>query len=186
MTTARAEPDSPRRAEPTTNPAPDGASSEEAAAGTPAARPIWHAPLLVVGAAIAGIAVARFAVVPRLLGHTTAEAPAAESTEHAESPPGRLFRIDNIVVNPSGSQGTRFLMAAVVIEVDNEAAEARLREREVQVRDMVTAVFESRTMEMLTTPGARDSLKRRLADTVTPLLPPRTSIKVYLPQYVIQ
>ena len=96
-----------------------------------------------------------------------------------------VYRIDNVIVNPAGSQGSRFLMASVAFEVRDPKVEARLRERDIQVRDVVTATRESQTLEMLSRPGARDSLRHQLANVVRPLAG-GARLQVYLPQLVIQ
>jgi flagellar basal body-associated protein FliL len=97
-----------------------------------------------------------------------------------------VFSIDNIVVNPAGSAGTRFLMASVAFELSDEKAVEALREKEVQIRDAVITTLESQTLEMLAAPGSRDGIKRQLAVAIKPLVPGRKQLRVYLPQFVLQ
>ena len=97
-----------------------------------------------------------------------------------------VYSIDNIVVNPAGSAGTRFLMASVAFELPNEKAVAALREKEVQIRDAVITTLESQTLEMLSAPGSREGIKRQLAIAVRPLVPGHQPVRVYLPQFVLQ
>ena len=77
-------------------------------------------------------------------------------------------------------------MTSVAFEVETEAAEAALKDHDVQVRDLVVSGLESQTMQMLTRPFARDSIKRRLAEAVAPVVGPKARVTVYLPQFVIQ
>ena len=49
----------------------------------------------------------------------------------------------------------------------------------------MTGVLESQTLEMLTLPGARDSLRRRLGTVVAPFAD-GAPVQVYLPQLIIQ
>ena len=97
-----------------------------------------------------------------------------------------VYRLENLIVNPAGSQGSRFLMATVAVEVPDEESVSQLREHEVQIRDAVTSVLEAQTMEMLTRAGARDSLRHQLAAVVGPLADEAAWVRVYLPQFVIQ
>jgi flagellar protein FliL len=97
-----------------------------------------------------------------------------------------VFKIDNLIVNPAGSGGTRFLMASVAVEVPDAKTEAQLRERDFQVRDAVIAVLEKQTLESITAPGGRDSVKARLAATLAPMVGRGVPVHVYLPQFVIQ
>ncbi|MFZ5624818.1 MAG: flagellar basal body-associated FliL family protein [Gemmatimonadota bacterium] len=141
-------------------------------------------PVVIIAAAALGGGVGALVVAPRL-------APAPDKAAHAKAgaaaarAEARVFRLDNMVVNPAGSAGTRFLMVSVAFEVSPEL-EPVLRAREVQVRDLVTATLEQQTLDMLTRPGARDSLKQALADAVAPITGGPDHVRVYLPQFVIQ
>ena len=96
-----------------------------------------------------------------------------------------MFKLENLIVNPAGSQGARFLMTSVAIDVPSDKVEAHLREHEAEVRDAVMSALESETLDMLTRPGARDSIKDRIARIVVPLAGD-PDIHIFLPQYVIQ
>lgn len=107
----------------------------------------------------------------------------------AEGDKSPLFRLDNVIVNPAGSQGQRFLMCSVAVQLEDESLADALRHREVEVRDRVITTLESHTLAELTRPGARDSLRARLAAVLQPLLGhdgEDEPIRVFLPQYVIQ
>ena len=99
---------------------------------------------------------------------------------------GPVFKLDNLIVNPLGSQGARFLMVSVAIETVDGKQDEELRAREAQIRDLVISLLEKQTMESLGTPGIRDSLKAQLSDTITALAGSRTRLRVFLPQFVIQ
>jgi flagellar FliL protein len=147
---------------------------------------------VVVGAlALGGVAGSLF-LAPRIIAGRAAPKPSApEKESHGEQGNDEkkkipVFRLENLIVNPAHSQGTRFLMTTVAFEFDDEKTGARLREREVEVRDAVMSALESQTLEMLTRPGARDSLKLRLANVVAPIAGNTRRVRVYLPQFVIQ
>jgi flagellar protein FliL len=98
-----------------------------------------------------------------------------------------VFKLENLIVNPAGSGGTRFLLASVAIEVADDKVEARLRERDFQMRDVVISVLERQTLDAISTPGARDSIKVQLARVMGPLIGTEpAALHVYLPQFVIQ
>jgi flagellar basal body-associated protein FliL len=158
-----------------------------AAGDPPRARKLTLA--VTAAATLAGIAVGGVVVGPRLAAPASAaqEKPAeqaehGESSDHAEK---KMVRVDNLVVNPAGSEGLRFLMVSVAFAVRDPAAETRLRGSDVQIRDLVTGVFERQTMASLTRPGARDSLRISLAEAVKPLIG-NAPVRVFLPQFVIQ
>jgi flagellar FliL protein len=148
------------------------------------------------GAALIGGGIGALVVAPKLLArvapadsaHASAETPKGEREPKREGKEsaGRIFKLDNMIVNPAGSEGTRFLMASVAFELDDDAEEAQLKAREIELRDMVVSKLESLTMPMLTQPSARDSLKAQLGRQVREILGPKAKVKVYLPQFVIQ
>jgi len=156
--------------------------------------------LLLAGVAIGALALGGltggFLIGPRLVAMRGGEPAGAHQDEQAaeSEEPGHTeggaahpvaFKVDNIIVNPAGSEGTRFLMASVTFELQDEKVAERLRERDFVVRDAVISVLENQTLEALTRPGARDSLKRRLAEAVRPFAGSR-KLSVFLPQFVIQ
>jgi flagellar basal body-associated protein FliL len=75
-------------------------------------------------------------------------------------------------------------MVSVAFEVENNELRDHLHRREAHVRDIVISVLEDQTMAALSRPGARDSVKVRLASAIRPLID-NTSVTVYLPQFVI-
>ncbi len=169
------------------DPAAQTDQAEEAPAATPPKAKRWMTPAVIGGAALFGILTARFAVAPQLTANQDehAEAESGASTEQ-DRPVGRMFEVGNLVVNPAGSHGTRFVMASVALEVTTELEEQTLIEREPHIRDLITSVFEARDLQELTMPGARDSLKEALRVAVAELLNPGADLQVYLPQFVIQ
>jgi flagellar FliL protein len=129
---------------------------------------------------------------PRLAARGAGEGDSLPPTDRTHGPAsagdgkGPMLRLENIIVNPAGSQGTRFLMTTVALQVADEATRTRLLDHEVEVRDTLVATLESQTLEALTRPGAREALKRHLAEAVQPLAGSGARVRVYLPQFVIQ
>lgn len=145
---------------------------------------------VVLGALAAGAGAGMFVLAPKLVGSS---APAAEADPEADAEAAdtvsanvSYMTIGNLIVNPRGSQGNRFLMVSVALAATPAASDAKLRKMEVPIRDMVTGVLEVKTLEMLTTPGARDSIRVEIARVVERAIGKPAKVTVYLPQYVIQ
>lgn len=136
-----------------------------------------------VGALLVGVAAGMFVIAPRLPGAAPAkhEAPA----EGEEAPKKVLFELENVIVNPAGSQGQRFIVATVAFEVSSEATRNVLHESETQIRDAVTGVLERKTVDELLAPGARDSLRDAFAKVVAPYLKGE-KVQVFIPQFLVQ
>jgi flagellar protein FliL len=98
-----------------------------------------------------------------------------------------LFKLENVIVNPAGSQGARFVMTTVAFQLEDEKQNEAMRAKEIQLRDKVVGVIESQTLEALTLPGARDTLRARIARAVEPIIHEEVPhVEVFLPSFVIQ
>lgn len=172
-------------------------ASPPAAAGAPAtvAKPT-PMPLtigIVIVALAAGAALGTLVLGPKLAASKQATATKPASTE-GEKQDGKgkeadkpsAHHIENIIVNPAGSEGSHFLMASVVIQVADDKAEEKLRAHDDEIRDRVISVLEKQTIESLSAPGARDTLRRRIAAATMSLTGTSDPSKIFLPQFVIQ
>ncbi len=139
---------------------------------------------IVAASAVGGVMLAA-SVVPRITHADEHVEPAVEE-HHGPPPVGTTLELDNIIVNPAGTSGMRYLMVTVAIEIEGAGGHGGggIEEQEHRIRDRVVAVLERQTLEMLTAPGARDSLKVLLAEAVAPYL--ESEPHIYLPHFVIQ
>jgi flagellar FliL protein len=99
---------------------------------------------------------------------------------------GAVHRIENLIVNPAGSQGRRFLMMTVAIEVPDAKDEALLREKDAMLRDAIIGALEGQSITTITSPGGRDSVKIAIRRAVAPLVDDFDYVNIYLPQFVLQ
>jgi flagellar protein FliL len=113
---------------------------------------------------------------------------AASGEGHGEAAGANLHLIDNLVLNPAGSGGSRFLMMAAAVEVKDASMVEELKSRDAEARDIVLRVMGGKTVEMLSRMTYRDSLKAELADSLGTLFAkdPAAIRRIYFPQFVIQ
>lgn len=178
----------------------DGAAQDDA--GAPAARtkPMLLAALVAGGLAIGGVA-GWLAVAPRVLGTSAQAQPGASASAAgaaaADEAGGRrrsgdagaavsLHQLDNIVINPAETQGTRFLVTTIALETDGASAVQELTLRDVRVRDVLLRVLGARTIPELSDLAGREALKQEIADALNALLTSGRIRDVYFPQFVIQ
>ncbi|MGQ0766210.1 MAG: flagellar basal body-associated FliL family protein [Gemmatimonadota bacterium] len=159
---------------------------------------------MLVGGLVAGVAAGLVAIGPmvaRSSGYVVtagADSAAAEGEgghgegdgEAAGRAAPSVYLIDNMVLNPAGSGGTRFLMLATAVEFSDGKYEEEMRVRDVEVRDVLLRVVGARTVEELAETSFREKLRRELADSLSQLFPKaerKTAItRVFFPQFVIQ
>lgn len=97
-----------------------------------------------------------------------------------------VYTIDNLVLNPAGSGGTRFLLLSIAFEMKDAAALESIKTRDAELRDAVLVTLGSKTVEQLSDMTARDSLKAELRTATAKALRTRGVRRVYFPQFVIQ
>lgn len=137
-----------------------------------------------VGAFVAGPAIAR-----KLHGPPAAAEKADAKGEHAKDSkePGKVLRVvDNLVLNPAGTDGARYLMLTAAFEVKDAASDELLKSRDAEVRDVIIGRLALKTVEELTDMSKREALKTEVIGILTPLFPPGTLKHVFFPQFVIQ
>jgi flagellar protein FliL len=99
---------------------------------------------------------------------------------------GVIYQVDNLVLNPAGSGGLRFLLVSVAFDLPDDKVEAEARTREPEIRDVLLSVLGSRSVEELADIAGRDSLRTEIRGAVGRILPRGSVRRVYFPQFVIQ
>jgi flagellar FliL protein len=186
------------------------AKSTPAAGGAAPAKPKGGGlpvPLIsiVVGAGIAGALLGSMVVGPQIVRTRVAAKPAAHEAAPAKGDGGTggaeksgkgehgkpgekhsVIRLENLIVNPQGSEGTRFLMTTVAIELEDAKLAPKIQDREDEIRDRIIAVLQRHTIESLAAPGARETIKREIAEVLVPITGDEHAVTIFLPQFVIQ
>lgn len=156
--------------------------------------------LIAAVAAVASLAVGggvgAFVVGPRLGGGTAADpgseahgAPAEEATgggHGGESKASPVYDLDNLVVNPAGTNGQRFLIVSVAVQVSNSGLVETLNQHDAEIRDAVLHMLASRTVDELNDLAIRDVLKAEVRRKIESLIGAAAVKNVFLPQFVLQ
>jgi len=114
------------------------------------------------------------------------EAKAASHGEGEKGAGGSAWPIENLVLNPAGSNGTRFLMVNATFELKDEAAKEAAKDKEPEARDIILALLGRKSIDVLADIGQREAIKKEVLAAVAPLFPKGTVTKVFFPQFVIQ
>jgi flagellar FliL protein len=179
----------------------DASSTDQAAPPTGLKAKLPLAAAVVIGLAIgAGSgAVIVGPMAAKSLGYA-APAPAAASGEQAEGEDGEhaeddssasgapavVMTLENLVLNPAGSGGARFLMLTVTMECKDAAAVSTLQSRDAELRDVVLSSLGQKTVDELADITGRDDIKQQLTSALNERFGAKTVVRVYFPQYVVQ
>lgn len=147
--------------------------------------------LLLVGGLAAGVTLGStmgFLVLgPKLApspSHAAAKAATKDSAKKAE--PSPIYQMDNLVLNPAGSGGTRFLLLSVALEVKDAATAEELKAHDAEMRDAILRLFGAKTVDQVAEASAREALRGEVNAALSKLLPAGAIRRVYFPQFVIQ
>lgn len=145
---------------------------------------------VLLGCLLVGTGAGAFMVGPRLFAAPVAGDPdgdhgdAAKEAEggHGEAP-ASLILLENLVVNPANSGGTRFLLISLAFEA-GKADPARITAAEPQLRDAFVTLLSRRTVGELSDLELRETIRAELlhvADSIVPGI-----ARLYIPQFVMQ
>jgi flagellar protein FliL len=97
-----------------------------------------------------------------------------------------IFLIEDIIVNPAGSDGERLILTSLGFDTKDEESQKELKAKEVVVKDVIITTFSSKTWEQLNKSSFKDSLKMELYDRITRLIPSIKLNTVYFSKYIAQ
>jgi flagellar protein FliL len=97
-----------------------------------------------------------------------------------------LLTVENLVVNPAGSGGSRFLLVSVALEMRSANQVTSVGARDVELRDALIRCLGSKSVDELADIGQRDALLEEILAALTQVVGQGVINKVFLPQYVIQ
>ncbi len=172
--------------------------NEETVPATPSAgKKMVPILLVVLGGLIFGGASGFFMVGPAVARKVTGavvaaktdakEAPAAKNAEaDAPSADSKIFLLDNMVLNPAGSSGQRFLLVSIALRLKDAETEAELKARDAEVRDALLRVLGGKHVEELSDISQRDRIKEELRTALDAVVKPGAVKGLYFPQFVIQ
>lgn len=92
--------------------------------------------------------------------------PSEEEALAKEQELGPLLPINEVLVNVAGTRGRRFFKTSLSLEMQGDEITKKAPERMPVLRGRVIDVLSSKSMDQLTSPGSRDSLKSELLETL--------------------
>lgn len=107
----------------------------------------------------------------------------AEGEKGAEA---AVHTLDNLVLNPAQSDGSRFLLVTVTFELKNAAVLDKMKARDAELRDAVLVTLGAKSVEQLADMTQREALKAELKSIIAKLFAKGAVKRIYFPQFVIQ
>jgi flagellar protein FliL len=110
-----------------------------------------------------------------------------EATEQAgEAAEDHVFTIKDLIINPAGTNGQRYLLTTIGFNMSSEEAVTVIEKREMALRDMLNSILTSKSMDQLIDVSQRDSLRQEILTHAKELAGPDKLKSVYFSKYIIQ
>lgn len=97
-----------------------------------------------------------------------------------------MYAIDDIVVNPSGTGGSRFLSVSFGFELGNAKLASDFETREPLVRDALITILSSKSVAQLTDAREKEILRYQVKKRLEQLLKTDQLVGVYYTDFVLQ
>ena len=158
-----------------------------------------------VGAVVIGIVLALFVIKPMMSSSDAEgevseqvqpeekkEAPKKKKTdhklvnEHGQEVASLLYAIEDIVINPSGTGGSRFLSVSFGFEIESMELQQEFAHKEAVVRDALITIMSSKTVAELTDARQKEVMRYQIKKRLSKLLQTEDLAGVYYTDFVLQ
>ncbi|RKX29865.1 MAG: hypothetical protein DRP47_00570 [Candidatus Zixiibacteriota bacterium] len=99
---------------------------------------------------------------------------------------GIMCSIDDIVVNPAGTGGSRYLSVSFSFELESSEAQSTFEGRKPIIRDALITILSSKTVAQLTDPKQKEIVRYQIKKRISKLLKTDELAGVYYTDFVLQ
>ena len=99
---------------------------------------------------------------------------------------GNYYNIESVVVNPAGTQGTRFLSCGVSFELASGDEVKAFESQAIRIKDLLITVLSSKTVDELSDVQERNKMRRQMLTIVNRMMTPVEARAVFLTDFVLQ
>ena len=97
-----------------------------------------------------------------------------------------IYSIDDIIINPAGTDGQRLMLLSVGFDVESEEQSKLLESKTVVLKDMIISTVSSKSLAKLSQFGYKDTLKTELSGNLSGIFPAVKVLNVYFSKFIIQ
>lgn len=103
-----------------------------------------------------------------------------------ESSGGVYYEFDNIIINPANSNGERYLIMSITIELNDGSALGTLDARKAEVQDRINTVMSNHSASELNSLAKRDLIKKELGIVINEVIDKKSVRNLFFTKYVLQ
>lgn len=103
------------------------------------------------------------------------------------SPEGQVYyTFENIIINPARSNGERYLILSIVVEVNSQADLAYLETNNAKVVDKINLILTKRSARELARLEEREEIKREMGIMINEAIDKKAVRNLFFTKYVLQ
>ncbi len=106
--------------------------------------------------------------------------------ETGSARPGEIYMMEDIIVNPAGTGGTRFLSVSIGFEIKSGQTKALFKEREPIIKDALITILGSKTISQLSNAKEKEITRYQIRKRVEQLLHVDDVAAVYFTDFILQ
>lgn len=149
--------------------------------------PVFIVQLIVVYFITANILLSRL---QNTAPHNAASGEATEEVDTAKTEQEErgkyIFLMEDVIINPAGTDGKRLLLTSIGFDVSREEDNAELKSKEVLVKDIVISLLSSKNIMQLGDGAYKDSLRHEIVGGFKEKMPKIKINDVYFSKYILQ
>lgn len=97
-----------------------------------------------------------------------------------------ILTLDDIIVNPTGTNGQKLLLASVGFDLPSKEVLEGLQKKKEIITDIVISALSSKDVNQLNSIAYRDTLKAEITKTIAAKIPSTKINSVYFSKFIIQ
>ena len=156
-----------------------------------------------LGAIIIGVVLALFVIKPMMAG--SSDGSEGDATEHndiakketkknkqklvndeGQEVSSLIYAMENIVINPSGTGGSRFLSVSFGFEIESMELKEEFTQKEPIIRDALITILSSKTVAELTDAKQKEIVRYQIKKRLSKLMHTDDLAGVYYTDFVLQ
>lgn len=97
-----------------------------------------------------------------------------------------LYQFGDVIVNPAGTEGTRFLRVTIYLELASGEYQKVIEKLKPALQDIAIQILSSKTIPELEDLGSRNKLRNEIVSAMNRLLGREMILKLFFTEFVIQ
>ena len=99
---------------------------------------------------------------------------------------GEIFLIEDLVINPAGTRGRRFVSFSIGIELNEGRKVDEIKKREAKICDAIISLFVKKRFYEFTEISNRENIRRQMFEAIKKIMPEDMVRQIYITKFILQ